>query len=286
MSQLRRISRSAGFLSALSGALLLASCDRDQASEEPKPTNTVQAPRPAPVVEAPLNREQLLLAVVRAASAYAAAGDDSEVQRKLDGKRFELRVRFGCGAGGDEARGWRFDEEKRTLRLRVTPDMSKEDRVAAEIAGEQFESVEGLWLRRPWLLTASCPVVQTPAPGSAPSPPARDEPKHEPEAEPKPVAAARVGLAQFFSSDDSRTTRRQRRPYEATKVLAEGQAPSPLGYDFVISGRLRALRDRRVIYCSGASPDSAPDCIISVHIDRVWIERPDTREQIAEWSGS
>lgn len=259
--------------------MALTSCGREQPSEEPAAANAiVEAPRPTPVVEPPLDRERLLLAAIRAASAFAAGNKDSEAQRTLDGKRFELRVRFGCGDGEDEARGWRFDEKNRTLRLRVRQDISEDDIVAASIAGGQFESIEGLWLRRPWLLAATCPATQAPA--------AVEEPNADAAVLPEPVVAApRVGVAIFSTAADSRTTRRQKRPYEATKVLGEAEGPSGQGYDFVMAGRLRALPDARVIACSSESADLPPTCIISVHIDRVWIERPDTREQIAEWTG-
>jgi hypothetical protein len=39
-----------------------------------------------------------------------------------------------------------------------------------------------------------------------------------------------------------------------------------------------------VIACRGENPDVPPDCIISVVFDQTWLERPGTREVIAEWS--
>lgn len=265
----------------VAACLALLSCREPAKEGEPANAAAEQPVQPAPltVAERPLDREALLLAALRAASAFSAGSDDSETQAKLDGKRFELRIRFGCANGTDEARGWRFDEANRTLRLRVTPDISEADPVAAEIAGEQFETVEGLWLRRPWLLTATCPADSLPAGGEAGE--AID--KSEPTA--SGAAARMVGLAQFFSPTDSRTTRRRQRPYEATKILEEGQAPSAKGYDFVLSGRLRALPSRRVIACLAKAPEEPPACIISVHVDRAWLERPDNRELIAEWGG-
>jgi hypothetical protein len=279
MPELSRMTGSAGLVALCSCAAALMSCGRDHPSEEPETANVIaEVTRSAPAVEPPLDRERLLLAVIRAASAFAAGGRDSEAQRKFDGKRFELRVRFGCGDGGDESRGWRFDEKSRTLRLRVSQDISKDDIIAAKVAGDEFESVEGMWLRRPWLLAAACPAAQ--------ARPSAEEPDVGPAVPAEPMAASpRVGVATFSTSADSRTTRRQQRPYEATKILGEGEAPSGQGYDFVMAGRLRALPDGRVIACSSESPDSPPACIISVHIDRVSIERPDTRAQIAEWTG-
>lgn len=93
----------------------------------------------------------------------------------------------------------------------------------------------------------------------------------------------RFGIAQFFTSDDPRTRRRDSRPYEANHTLAEGEAISSQGYDLVMSGRLRALPGRGVIHCSARGADSPPECVVSVQFLRVWIEQPDTRQVIAEW---
>ena len=241
--------------------------------------------RALPVAEPPLERSALLIATMRAASARAAGRDDSDEQSELDGKRFELRLRFGCASDNpdDPARGWRFDEAQRTLRLRVTNDISAAEIEAAGVAVDDFESVEGLWLRRPWLLQPACPrndQSEDAAETESKVPLSDSELRDSASAV---VVSRRVGVAQFYTSTDARTARRKQRPYEVTKVLDEGAVPSEQGYDFVMSGRLRALPDRRVIACWSARIDGAPDCIISVHIDRAWIERPDNHEMLAEW---
>jgi hypothetical protein len=38
-----------------------------------------------------------------------------------------------------------------------------------------------------------------------------------------------------------------------------------------------------VITCSAESPDLPPDCIVSAVIERLWIERPDSGDMVAEW---
>ena len=286
----RRSPSAAGLVAVLSCAALLASCGRDQPGEEATTFNNIVQQLPSvPVAEAPLDREALLLATLRAASAFAAGADDSDEQRRLAGKRFELRLRFGCGGinGADEGRGWQFEDERRTMRLKVAPDISGDDPVAAAIAGDSFETVEGFWLRRPWLLTPACPAV--PAAESA-KVETTAKPTPESETEPEAEAAAivmgrRVGIAQFFSESDSRTGRRRHRAYESTSVLAGNEQPSSSGYDFVLSGRLRALPDRRAIACVSDGSQVPPSCIVSVHVDRAWIERADNRKLIAEWTG-
>lgn len=239
-----------------------------------------------PVAVPPLDREALLIAVMRAASAAALGRDDAQVQRELDGKRFELRIRFGCNGPTDAQQplSWRFEEPSRTLRVAARPDVLADDPlVAAMIGTDGIEEVEGFWIPRPWLLSAACPAVP-----SAASPPTESAPETEDSDEPPaPSAPApteqRIAIAQFFSDTDPRTGRRTDRAYEAVVALAEGAVPSREGYNLVLSGRLQALPGRRVIHCAAPAPRERPDCIISAHIDEARMERPDNGTILARW---
>jgi hypothetical protein len=250
-------------------------------------TQNETVPRPPlPVAEPPMDRAALLLAVSRVASAAALGRTDDE-QRRLDGRRFEVRIRFGCPGSGAEIAaapfGLTFDEEDRTLRVRAAPDLSLDDPPVRALAGDDVEAVEGFWMRRPWLLADGCPAA----------PPAQDDAATEKGAEAPveleevkasvPASRQRVGIAQFFTDEDSRTRRRNNRAYEATKVLGEGEAPSAQGYNLVLSGRLRHLPQRPVISCSVTSRDAPPECIVTGEFDRVWIEDPVSRAIVAEW---
>jgi hypothetical protein len=268
---------------AVAIALAAAAC-RPVPREEAPEQNDAQQPSaiPAlPVAEPPMDREALLIAVARAASAAALGSNTPDAQRDLDGKTFELRIRFGCAAGQvpagpDPSYSVKFDEKKRTLRLHAAPDMKLEpDRIAA-LGGPNVEEAEGFWLQRPWLLTDGCPVelpaqkagteeAASPPPGAAPSGPGR------------------IGIAQFFTTTDSRLGRRDNRAYEATKLLSEAEQPSAEGYTLVLSGRLRRLVPGSVISCRPTGADTPPDCIVSASIDRVRIENPQTKDVLAEW---
>jgi hypothetical protein len=68
------------------------------------------------------------------------------------------------------------------------------------------------------------------------------------------------------------------------KVLPADQPAGAGGYDFILSGRLRALPKKGVIECVPHGPDRPPDCIVSAQIDRVWIEQPESKQIVAEWS--
>jgi hypothetical protein len=264
-----------------------ASCDRG-GPEDPSANQQNQSAAPAqsapiPLAEAPLGREALLLAIAKSASAQAIGQGDLGQQRALDGKPFELRIRFGCASGDMGGETFRFsvDEEPPRVRLSAAPDIALENETLQRIVKGEFEAAEGFWIAQPWLLAPACPPADTN--------PAATDPEAgngtEPEAAPPPVApsAPRIGLAQFFAASESRTQRRGGRSYQATESLAEGQAPSPQGYDLVLGGRLKALPDGRVIACNAASPASPPDCIVSVEFGRVRIERPGADAPLAQW---
>jgi hypothetical protein len=282
-------------VAALAGLCLLSGCQQ-RPEPQARETSTAAPAKPVapalPIVEQPFDREGLLLAAMHAASDAALGRIDKEKQRTLDGKRFELRLRFGCAGdgGGDRSRGWAFDEKRRKLSLRVEPEISGDTPLVHALGEEGYEAVEGFWIRRPWMLAADCPVppAEPSAPPSAASPgstPADAKPGATPPS-PSPSPFPHIGVAQFFSGTDARTHRRDHRAYTATKVLADGVSPSQAGYDLVISGRLRRLASGLVIACLNRDTLSPPDCIVSVQLDSVAIENPVTGESIAKWSSA
>jgi hypothetical protein len=265
---------------------LLAAC---RGQEPPQPDSQNQpadksGPERLPIVEPPFDRSRLLLTVARAASAHSAGLADQGIQRTLDGKQFEVRLRFGCdGPGpGNGGYGWSLDPDGRTLRLRAVPTLSLGDEVVRSVAGDGVEAVEGFWLPRPWLLQAACPGGR-PA-SQLPSDAQVSEGDPAATTAPAPSIAPRIGIARFFTAEDARTGRRINRPFEAVKQLAEGERAGQDGFDLVLSGRLRARGDGRVIVCAGSGVDRPPDCIVSAAVDRARIERPEDQEIMAEWS--
>lgn len=308
--------------------LLAAGCRPAQETPDPVEEADRTGPR-LPIAEPPLDREALLIAALRAASATAVGDQSGDDQRELDGKRFEMRLRFGCGGASDaeqELRRWTFDDESRVLRVRVQPGISVDDPLIEALGGGPYEAVEGFWIRRPWVLTAGCapeasafpspveeaveqgtssaspaPRSTSPAKASLPSQKAsptatglggaNGRPVADPDEGPADDAeggmfpvAMRVGVAQFFTSTDARTHRRDSRAYENVSTIAEGEAPSTVGYDFVISGRLRRLPGGKVIACRVDKPRDPPACIISASFEKVVLMRADTGQTLANWT--
>ena len=274
----------------------VAACQQEQ------PANVADADEPVmnlPTVPPPvptLDRTALLAAIAEAASASAAGTPPPESVRDLDGRQFEIRVRFGCrGPVADldqRSLGWSFDADERRIRVRAMPTISGDDPLVRHIGDGAFEAVEGFWIPRPWLLQAVCPASAAVQPDvtdnvGQPKPERRPSgdlsvPREEGEAT-AVSGGSKIGIAQFFTRDEPRSRRRDMRPYQAAHTLGEGQALSSQGYNLVLSGRLRALPGRGVVHCSARGPDLPPDCIVSAEFQRVWIEKPDSREVVAEW---
>ena len=264
----------------------------EQSAAQQSSTNlAAEVPLPKP----PMNRAALLEAVALARSAAAAGTDDSQAQRALDGKQFEVRIRFGCAGAAakleDATLGWTYNADKRVLRISATPTLNEDDPLVAQLNAKDLEAVEGFWIPRPWLLQATCPAAPVaPAQSDLEAVAAAPEEKAlKPgtPAPPEPVPAGKIGIAQFFTAADSRTMRRDHRPYAATKTLDAGTAQVGVkGFDLVLEGRLQPGPGGRVILCKSAAVDRPPDCIVSARIDRVRFEQPDTGETIAEWGSS
>lgn len=282
-------------LIALAGIFVVSGCKQQQPSApELNITASDSAPKAAslPPVDPPLDRQALLLAASQAASNYALNKDDSETQKKLDGKRFAIRLRFGCGGRGSKAanapRSWSFDEKRRVLSFKVELDVDLEQWPVAVPADASIEAVEGFWIERPWMLQAGCPrVVPAQVTGETVATDQRAKRADSPQAAPEmPSLSATVGIAQFFLDTEARTHRREHRAYETTKVLAEGVSPSREGYDLVVAGRLRRLTDGRVIVCRIEEPGLSPSCLVSIQLDNVSIEAPGSGGTVATWSGA
>jgi hypothetical protein len=265
---------------AVTAAFSLALLACRETPERGEPANAVAQPvqpAPLPVAEPPLDREALLLAAMRAASAHAAGSDDTAVQRGLNGKRFEMLIRFGCpgsGSAADAPFRSSYDPAERRLVLRAAPDVESDDLALAGIAGDEVEALEGFWVPRPWLLTVACPAPvpeRDQADGEDAAATAAEKPER------------RLAMAQFFTATDPRTRRRDHRPYQYTGRLAEGEQPSEAGYDLVVSGRLRRLASGKVVSCTGTGLTAAPTCVISMIVDHVSMKRGDTGAVLAEW---
>lgn len=251
-----------------------------RASPEPAPNPSQAAvparpaPQPVPVPLAPpppLTRTDLLSAAAAAASAYAAGESPKDSVSPLVGRRFRLVLPFGCSGPRDptedSAAFWEYGPERKTIRVQVRP----EDWTGSDFArglGADVERVEGFWIRRPWLLSESCPSV-------APDPLA---------AEAAVPSAQTVGLARVYEREESRVSQRGERPYEVILPAPEDEsAPAPAGYRLVLEGRVVGFEDGGPVACRSSSPEQRPVCLIGVEIERVTISQPGSSANLGEW---
>jgi hypothetical protein len=281
------------FLLCAAGAGVSGCKPGAQSNNEQTTENVATAPAgnlaaEVPLPQPPIDRAALLEAVAEARGAAAAGFRDVEAQRALDGKQFELRIRFGCEGPApnltDAPLGWTYDTVRRVLRISATPTITGDDEVVAQLKPKDVEAVEGFWLPRPWLLQATCPAKPVTAGEDKQRGKSRaltdKAPKSPPEGQ-----SPKIGIGQFFTAADPRTIRRDKRPYQTTKTLDADTRVGGDGFDLVLEGRLRSSAGR-VILCRLTAADRAPDCIISARVDRVRFEQPETGETIADWGSS
>ena len=219
----------------------------------------VAAP-PAPTQPAAATRTDLIAAAARASDAYAAGAKDGS-GRDLVGRRFRVRLTFGCGGpAGDPGSAqayYQYDRAGSALRLVARPAVWTElPLVRAAPTPSGTESVEGFWLPRPWLTSEGCPTRRTVAPPATPT----------------PVEAPTLGLAMLHAAEASRVERRGQRPYEHVIKLAPENLDQAPTFGLVLEGKVSGFADGAAIHCWSESAEHRPVCLYAVDIDRVAFE--------------
>ena len=261
-------------------AAVLGGCDRSDRTVAPRPqpvtTDRAAAPIAAPLSD--LSRTDLLNAVAEAASAFATGQRDAAGRAKLDGRTFDVTVRFGCAGPAAEGApfGWTTDEERSKIDIHAKPTLAIDPATLGTAASGEVEAVEGFWLPRPWVLADACPAPAAALPIPLP-------PDIAAALRPAPATDQTVGIAQYYGADDSRTRRRGDRAYSATEKLDSPADLPSQGIRLRIEGRLRAWPDGKVIRCTGPAGER-PSCVVSATIDRVAFERPEDGRVIAQWA--
>lgn len=232
----------------------------------PAPPETVTptpTPRPAVVPDALLQRADLI--GLAAAAADELAGGPAAPRDSLAGRRFIIRIPFGCAGSeaADAPFGWSYDGDSETLRIRVTPaDWTGQSWVSDRLPEDEGDAVEGFWLPRPWTRSERCPTSREAVPADRPS---------------------SVGIAQFFGSDSSRVSQRRGRPLEFATNLAPEDAPLQ-GLHLILEGRIaRVPGSRSSALCHAPGAYDRPTCLVAAEFDRVAVENPVTQAEIANW---
>jgi hypothetical protein len=225
------------------------------------------APKPAPLEAA--SRADLIAAAAKAAAAYAAGVPGGAVD--LVGRRFSVRLAFGCAGPvadpGPAQAYYQVDAAGAALRLVARPAIWTDlPLVRAAPAPAGVETVEGFWLPRPWLVGDQCPRRREVAPPATPT----------------PVEAPSLGLAVLHGLETSRVERRGQRPYEhVLKLQSDGRAQGRM-FALVLEGRITGFGDGAAVHCWSESAEHRPVCLYAVDIDRVAFEDADGTV-LADW---
>lgn len=239
----------------------LAACARTPEKREaapPAPEPVESEAKPPVLAENSLDREGMILAALRAVTAVALGRDDADAQSELKGRKFELRMRFGCPSKANPARSIAYDDKEQVLRVKVASDLDDQPLPVSDLLFRNYEGAVGFVLGQPWLLSAGCP---------------------RPEFSGMTGGQPTIVLAQLFTADESRA-QRPGSSYELTKPMKPEEVPKE-GLDLLVSGRLAELADGRTIHCG--AKDGAPACLVAGKIDRVAVVRPGTDEALGEW---
>lgn len=256
-------------------ALALAACQREE-PPSPAPSPAVESPAPAEAAPPVLDRRGLLEAVSRAASDHAAGVRPID-QDPLVGRRFAVRLAFGCGAassdpaatGRDGLAQWAPGGSDGELRISLTPEDWTESAPFVRPGEASWEAVEGFWIDRPWMEREGCPGIAI-----------------DPLAAPAPETASpqTVGLAAVFDAGGSRLSRRNGRAYAFTVRAPAGDRATPPdgGWRVLLEGRIASFPDGRAVRCRSASPDQRPVCVVAIKLDKVAFNAADGA-MLSEW---
>ena len=256
-------------LFALPGALAIvlstASCTGEPAGNE---ANVVNETRPAPKEDLPLpetalDRDGLLVTMLEASSAAIIGADDAAAQADLKGRRFEVRMRFGCPSARPEVeRSWSYSEASGALRVTVKPDIDAEAPTpAAAVDGGKVPVVRerGFLIPAPTVLANGCPTSDYAAVAG--------------------FTNLRFGIVQRSDPQANRAGQLLE-SYEIVKKIAPEAVPTD-GLDLIVRGRLETAADGRAIRCSPRG--GVVECFANATIDHVGIEDPVRSQLVAEW---
>jgi hypothetical protein len=230
----------------------------------PKTPAPVREPKPEALPDILLERGDLIRL---AAAAADAVGGGPTTRDDLAGRRFVVRLPFGCAGPTENAEipfGWSYNAEQQTLRVRITPQQWIEAPWVAERMEEHdIESVEGFWVPRPWTSSESCPP-------EAPTIP--DE------------RSSSLGIAQFFGTDSSRVGQRRGKALQLVERVPPDRLQFGSGFHLLLEGRIASVPGGQgTVLCHAAEAYDRPTCLIAAEFVRVAIENPATQEVLAEW---
>lgn len=234
------------------------------------------APDPAPISSV-LGRSDIMALASAAADAAAAGRAPGPEVAQAAGRRFELRLPFGCNGpapeSSDAGMRWRYDAADQALRVHVDPVSWSADDWWPRDTPEEVDAIEGFWISRPWTSSEACPASgQTPSAAGS---------------EPVMLPGQTLAIGQMFFASGGRGGRRDGEPYEAVVRVPENQLSASKGFHLQLSGRIARTPGGGPVQCRQPErPEQRPVCLISVVIDEVAIENAASGAPLATWDVS
>jgi hypothetical protein len=225
-----------------------------------------------------LGRPELIALAAAAADATAAGRELGPEIAQAAGRRFEMRLPFGCDGpvseGSNAAMRWRYDPAGQALRIHVDlATWAADDWANGDPAATEIEAIEGFWIGRPWMTSEACPAGgnRSAAAGT----------------EPVTLPGQTLALGQIFLRGGARGGRRDGEPYQAVVRVPESELQTSQGFRLRVTGRIARTRGIGPVQCQQpAGSEQRPICLVNVVMDEVAIENPATGETLATWNAA
>lgn len=235
----------------------------------------VPTPSPTATVRGVLGRAELVALANGAADALAAGKRTGDVIPDTAGRRFEIRLPFGCEGPASEsstaAMRWRYDADEQTLRIQAAPVGWIAADWWGQNAPDNVDVIEGFWIARPWTTSEACP-------GGADRPAAIG-------AEAVTLTGQTLALGQMFAKDGPRRARRDGQPYRNVMRIPPDRLDTTRGFRLHLTGRLASMPgDAGPVRCrQPGGTEQRPICLVGVTFDRIAIENAANGEVVATW---
>lgn len=220
-------------------------------------------------------RSDLIALASRAADAVAAGRRIPAAVTGAEGRRFEIRIPFGCQGPADEtsdaAMRWHYDPEAQALRVHVAPVVFDPRDIFPGAPPEEVAAIKGFWITRPWTSSETCPPENGPITPSG--------------TEPVTLPGQTLALIEFFAEDGLQQARRGNKPYETVVRTPPETFSGKQGLQLRVKGRIANIPDRGPVSCrQPAGTEQRPICVISIATDEIAIENPASRDVLATWT--
>lgn len=241
------------------------------------------APAPARAIEPQplgvLGRSDLIGLAALASDAVAAGRAPGPEVGEAAGRRFELRLPFGCAGAASETSEaqmrWRYDEADEALRINVAPTVWAAAEWLPTPSLRGAGAVEGFWIARPWTSSEACPVAGEVSGATG--------------AQPVTLPGQTLAVGQILPTAATGTAggevERERTVYDAVVRVPRGKLDASKGFRVRISGRIARREEADPVRCrQPLGPEQQPICLVEVVTDEVAIENAASGETLATWN--